>query len=328
MAVACVVTAGCFGGGMFTAMDLRAGAQQIYSQDNTCPIDRTVVRARPDIAPHTLVAQTAQPPSDVAADPGRLQMWQTQQAQQQGALDSAYQSFEATGCGNDTMYVCTHPSRADVATQNGRIVSNPSYTMRSGDTVMSAVACVAAQNLPASAGMGDIAARLNAPDVLALPATSPLPAIPPALRGYKVVFTGQTVGADSALESAAQSNAACNASATTLASALGWTPVFDASAPRDLIVQSDCTASADFTTATNGMLYVLLPVAAQGMTLATPDGHVIDTIPPPAKTMRCPTTDQGQCGEALTEYVRAYVVGAVAGSQKLAAFAAQHPAQP
>lgn len=102
VSVAFVVLAGC-------GKKLEAGAKEVFVKKAVCPPDRVSVTARPDVAPHTIYAAPVRtPPADIAADPGRLALWKSQQA---GTVDvdAIAKSYKVTGCGQTTLYACAHP---------------------------------------------------------------------------------------------------------------------------------------------------------------------------------------------------------------------------
>ena len=138
----CIVSTG--------AVPLHDGARVQFAQDAVCPIDDVAVQPRADIPAHMLVAPPQQPPADVSADPQRLIAWRTAEVDRETALDASYRSYEATGCGRDVLYVCAHPTQADVQTEADRIIG--STDVRSGDVFTSAVKC-----MPATAGVSTAA---------------------------------------------------------------------------------------------------------------------------------------------------------------------------
>jgi hypothetical protein len=85
------------------------GAKEHFSQSQTCPLDRVEVRERPELKPSQFYKSPA-PPADVAADPGRLQMWRNTQAEN-AANHSKFESIvEARGCDKHVFYACSHPT--------------------------------------------------------------------------------------------------------------------------------------------------------------------------------------------------------------------------
>jgi hypothetical protein len=89
---------------------LSDGAKEKFSAAFTCPLDRVEVRARPDLYPGDGF-KARNPPSEIASDPGRLKLWQTQQDQLRSYSDG-YQIYEARGCGNQSLYECATATRS------------------------------------------------------------------------------------------------------------------------------------------------------------------------------------------------------------------------
>ena len=173
--------------------------------------------------------------------------------------------------------------------------------------------------------MGDINARINAPDVFQLPVHSTLEPLPAALQGLKVRMIDTVVGSGSvaSMETPEQTRSGCTESAASTARALGWVPVLDHTQPHELVWRADCNVGAAFTTASNGQLFVLFHPGLHTSRLETNRGTLIDEIPLPPLTMLCPVADQGQCTASLLEYVPAYLASAVGHSTKLADYLAQ-----
>jgi hypothetical protein len=92
-------------------MNLPDAASQIFSSSVTCPPERVVIKARPDVAPTTVLPAPAMAPApaEIAADPERMKLWRQQHdtAPDFGRLNAKV--FEATGCGHHALYVCAHP---------------------------------------------------------------------------------------------------------------------------------------------------------------------------------------------------------------------------
>lgn len=90
---------------------LRVGASAIFVQSTVCPATRVKVTPRPDISPHTIYAvgpPPAAPPPEVAADPERMRLWNSQQPKRLD-IDAIAKTFEVSGCGRTIRYVCGHP---------------------------------------------------------------------------------------------------------------------------------------------------------------------------------------------------------------------------
>ncbi len=122
-----------------------------------------------------------------------------------------------------------------------------------------------------------------------------------------------------------QTRADCAKDGAFLATKLGWVPIVDRAQTFDLVWRAECNTGVSFATGSNGVLYLLLRQDIGGSRFETPDGRLIDRVEPPPTTVLCPLADQAQCGQAFTAYVHASVVAAIAGSTKLAEFAAHRP---
>jgi hypothetical protein len=94
-------------------------------------------------------------PAELAGDPERVRLWQSQQPHQPN-LDAIGKTFEVTGCNKTTLFVCAHP-RADggdgpwsasVDGSNGVTLYTeshadvPNTTAVDGDVVTSSVVCL------------------------------------------------------------------------------------------------------------------------------------------------------------------------------------------
>src|SRR5882724_12368083 len=87
------------------------GAREQFSHDHVCPLDRVEARARPELKPSQFGAPSTAP-KDVAADPGRLELWQAEQAQFAANDDAWGEIVEARGCEVHVFYSCGHPTRS------------------------------------------------------------------------------------------------------------------------------------------------------------------------------------------------------------------------
>ena len=86
------------------------GARDDFSRDHTCPVDRVEARVRKDIRPSSL-AKAETPPAEIAADPGRLKMWQDERAKNAQYADSNRTIVEVRGCGKLELQECSRGSR-------------------------------------------------------------------------------------------------------------------------------------------------------------------------------------------------------------------------
>ena len=86
--------------------NLNEAAREEFSQANTCPMDRVEARERSDLKPSMFFPKLS-PPTDIAADPGRLKMWQDEQDKQRAAADTSGDDvFEVRGCGKQVIIWC------------------------------------------------------------------------------------------------------------------------------------------------------------------------------------------------------------------------------
>jgi hypothetical protein len=100
LASACTGAAG-------TASRARATFGGLY----TCPKDAIAVTVRRDIAAHTFLAPS-QPPGEVAQDPSRSALWETQRRQAEAQADQ-YEVYDVQGCGHRDYYACRNDASTD-----------------------------------------------------------------------------------------------------------------------------------------------------------------------------------------------------------------------
>jgi hypothetical protein len=89
---------------------LSDGARQRFSDAFTCPPDRVEVRERPELHPSDWF-KANKPSSEIAADPGRLKMWQAEQDRLKSYTER-YRIFEARGCGHQSLYECARARKS------------------------------------------------------------------------------------------------------------------------------------------------------------------------------------------------------------------------
>jgi hypothetical protein len=91
-------------GGCESVLD---GSKDEFSKEFTCPLDRIEARPRPDLRPSSLNGDRAtDPPKDIAADPDRRRMWQTDHETMMAREDARDDVFELRGCGRHVLYAC------------------------------------------------------------------------------------------------------------------------------------------------------------------------------------------------------------------------------
>lgn len=84
------------------------GAKESFSSEKTCPLARVEARERPELKPSQF--DKSDPPPDVAADPGRLQMWRDEHKATADKDDMLGQIVEVRGCDKHVFYNCVHPT--------------------------------------------------------------------------------------------------------------------------------------------------------------------------------------------------------------------------
>ena len=87
------------------------GAKEQFSQDHVCPLERVETRARPELKPSQFSTPST-PPNDIAADPGRLELWRAERASLAANEDAWGDVVEARGCDVHVFYSCGHPTRS------------------------------------------------------------------------------------------------------------------------------------------------------------------------------------------------------------------------
>lgn len=75
-----------------------------FSEQYSCPVDSITSKERPDVQAAQFESPRT-PPADVAADPARLAVWQSNQPK-----PWSVDFFELTGCGHHVLWGCTLPS--------------------------------------------------------------------------------------------------------------------------------------------------------------------------------------------------------------------------
>lgn len=110
--------------GLAGCQSKEAGAREKFSQEFTCPEDRVEVRERSDLKPSMLEAQGT-PDPEIAADPGRLEMWKAEQEKHRENADAMCDMFEARGCNKQSLVCCSrHAKRINEASCMTRHYAN------------------------------------------------------------------------------------------------------------------------------------------------------------------------------------------------------------
>lgn len=81
------------------------GARERFSKDHSCPLDRVEVRMREDLRPSDLETRP-KPSPEIAADPGRLRVWQEEETKARELSDRGEKMVEVRGCAVQTLYAC------------------------------------------------------------------------------------------------------------------------------------------------------------------------------------------------------------------------------
>ena len=91
--------------------NLNEAAREEFSRTHTCPPERVEARERRDLSPASFVRKRT-PPAEIAADPGRLEMWEEEQEKERAAANAfGDEVFELRGCGHQTLMTCHRVSR-------------------------------------------------------------------------------------------------------------------------------------------------------------------------------------------------------------------------
>jgi hypothetical protein len=93
-------------------------ARDNFERTFTCPADRLTVTPRKDLVARDLATQPATPPPDVAADPGRLELWKKKEASRTSDYDGD-SVVQVQGCSHEVFYVCGDLRVSAGATRHG-----------------------------------------------------------------------------------------------------------------------------------------------------------------------------------------------------------------
>ncbi len=80
-------------------------ARESFAHEFTCPSERVTVTPRKDLVGADLAVRQEAPPKDIAADPGRLAVWQKEAARRRADYDGT-SVIQARGCEHELLYVC------------------------------------------------------------------------------------------------------------------------------------------------------------------------------------------------------------------------------
>jgi hypothetical protein len=93
-------------------------ARDQFANRFTCPAERVTVTPRKDLSAVALAFRPKPAPTDVAADPERLALWNKQQAHH-GADYEGKSVFQVSGCNNEIFYICGQLRVSVGRTQHG-----------------------------------------------------------------------------------------------------------------------------------------------------------------------------------------------------------------
>jgi hypothetical protein len=164
--------------------------------------------------------------------------------------------------------------------------------------------------------------RIHGAGIMHLQTHYETPEVPASLRGLKVLMLDKIVGKQQSDESDQQVERGCRQASLSLFDQIGWFLVHDATDRHDLVIHAECTASAQFLTEHDSM-YVLLPLASQGMRIETAAGELVEQLQPMARTVMCPVANQMQCAQAVKEYAASQLIEQIVHSASLASYAAR-----
>lgn len=103
---------------------LDEGAKEELSHRYSCPMERVQVRRRTDVKPYDLAfgrLGPSKPSDEVAADPGRLALWEKDEREKRSRWNSSFEVYEVRGCGHQVLYSCAHPTDTDGGTLVGQV---------------------------------------------------------------------------------------------------------------------------------------------------------------------------------------------------------------
>jgi len=80
-------------------------ARESFARQFTCPNERITVTPRKDLVAVDLTFRPEAPPKDIAADPGRLAIWQKEEARRAAEYEGK-SVIQARGCEHEVFYIC------------------------------------------------------------------------------------------------------------------------------------------------------------------------------------------------------------------------------
>ena len=79
--------------------------RESFGRQFTCPSERITVTPRKNLAAVDLTFRPGTPDKDIAADPGRLALWQKEEARRAAEYEGK-SVIQARGCEHEVFYVC------------------------------------------------------------------------------------------------------------------------------------------------------------------------------------------------------------------------------
>lgn len=80
-------------------------ARESFARELSCPDERITVTPRKDLVGADLAIRPEAPPKDIAADPGRLAIWQKEEARRLADYEGT-SVMQARGCDRELLYIC------------------------------------------------------------------------------------------------------------------------------------------------------------------------------------------------------------------------------
>jgi hypothetical protein len=93
-------------------------ARESFARSYSCPAERITVTPRKDLSAVDLAVRPGVPPKEVAADPGRLEVWKKEATKRAADFEDAT-VVQAQGCDHEVFYVCGDLRVSVGATRHG-----------------------------------------------------------------------------------------------------------------------------------------------------------------------------------------------------------------
>jgi hypothetical protein len=89
--------------------NFEGAAIETFSKQRSCPESGVTARVRDDLGAYDVQFPTAVlPPPDIASEPARLAMWQTEQAQMRSRFNDRQRVYEVSGCNERWFASCAN----------------------------------------------------------------------------------------------------------------------------------------------------------------------------------------------------------------------------